>query len=31
MPEVQPVDTTVLGPWAPTAQATSAVNELGTR
>nr|BFE73892.1 hypothetical protein GCM10020092_071930 [Actinoplanes digitatis] len=31
MPEVQPVETTVLGPSAPTAHATSAANELGTR
>jgi hypothetical protein len=31
MPEVHPVDTTVPGPSAPTAQATSAAKELGTK
>src|SRR5437764_2773337 len=30
-PDVQPVDTTVAGPSAPTAWATSTANELGTR
>lgn len=31
IPDVQPVETTVLGPCAPTAHATSAAKELGTR
>ncbi len=30
-PEVQPVDTSDTGPWAPTAPATSAAMELGTK
>ena len=30
-PEVHPVETTAAGPSAPTAQATSAANELGTK